>query len=434
MIPRYTTKKMKDIWSEESKFRNWARVEEAVLKAKVKLGFLKINIPDNLADSLEIDPNEINRIEKEKTKHDVIAFLMHTSPQLPKELRPYWHAGMTSYDTQDTALSLQLIASVELLAKRVKKLQDVIKKKAYKYKKTPQIGRTHGVHAEPITFGVKLANWYSEFSRHADRLRKLRERVAVGKTSGAVGMYSLDPRIEKEACKMLGLKPITATQIISRDITAEYVSTFALIAGTVEKIGVTIRTLQRTEIQEAQEYFDPKNQRGSSAMPHKRNPISFENLSGMANMMRGYAVTALGTISTWDERDISNSGQERIFLPDASILLDYMLNRLAGSLEKLIIHPGRMKENIFLTKGLVFSQEVQTLLAQKSSLPREEAYKIVRDIAQACRENKKDFFEALRKNKEVKKYLNEKDLKKCFDLNAKFKHVDFIFDKVFKNT
>lgn len=424
---------MKDIWSEESKFRNWARVEEAVLKAKVELGFLKISIPDNLADSLKIDPEEINHIEKEKTKHDVIAFLMHTSPQLPEELRPFWHAGMTSYDTQDTALSLQLVASVELLADRVKNLQNIIKKKAYKYKKVPQIGRTHGVHAEPITFGVKLANWYSEFSRHTARLQKLREGVAVGKISGAVGMYTLDPEIEKEACQILGLEPITATQIISRDIIAEYVSTLAIIAGTVEKIGVTIRTLQRTEILEAQEYFDSKNQRGSSAMPHKRNPISFENISGMANMMRGYAVTAFGTISTWDERDISNSGQERIFLPDASILLDYMLHRLAGSLEKIIVHPGRMKENIFLTKGLIFSQEVQTLLAQKSNLPREEAYKIVRDIAQACWDSKKDFFEALDKNKKVRKYLSEKDLKKCFDLDAKLKHADFIFKKVFKN-
>ena len=342
MISRYSTKEMNQIWSEEAKFRNWARVEEAVLQAKIKIGLLDVKIPENLIESIKINPEEINRIEKDITKHDVIAFLIHTSPQLPEELRPLWHAGMTSYDTQDTALSLQLVSSIDLLLDRVKKNKEVLKNKAFEYKDIPQIGRTHGVHAEPITFGVKMAKWYDEMSRQEDRLKKLRDRVAVGKISGAVGMYTLDPQIEEETCQILGLKPIIATQIISRDIIAEYVSTLAIIAGTVEKISVNIRTLQRTEILEAQEYFDQKKQRGSSAMPHKRNPISFENLSGMANMMRGYAVTALGTISTWDERDISNSGQERIFLPDASILLDYMLNRLAGSLEKLIAYPEKM--------------------------------------------------------------------------------------------
>jgi adenylosuccinate lyase len=306
-----------------------------------------------------------------------------------------------------------------------------LKGKAFEYKDVAQIGRTHGVHAEPITFGVKIAKWYDEFTRQEDRLKKMHERVAVGKISGAVGMYTLDPRIEEETCRILGLKPIIATQIISRDIIAEYVSTLAIISGTVEKICVNIRTLQRTEILEAQEYFDPQNQRGSSAMPHKRNPISFENLSGMANMMRGYAVTALGAISTWDERDISNSGQERIYLPDASTLLDYMLNRLTGSLEKLIAYPEKMKENLNLTKGLVFSQNVQTLLAKKSNLPREDAYKIVRDIAQKCWESREDFLEALRKNKEVMKYINAKELEECFDLKNKLKHVDYIFEKVF---
>ena len=431
MISRYSTKEMNQIWSEEAKFRHWARVEEAVLQAKIKLGLLDVKIPEKLVESIKIDPEEINRIEKEITKHDVIAFLIHTSPQLPEELRTFWHAGMTSYDTQDTALSLQLAASIDLLIDRVKKVKKVLKGKAFEYKNVAQIGRTHGVHAEPITFGVKLAKWYDEFARHEDRLKKARDQVSVGKISGAVGMYTLNPQIEEETCRILGLKPIIATQIISRDIIAEYVSTLTIIAGTVEKIGVNIRTLQRTEIIEAQEYFDAQNQRGSSAMPHKRNPISFENLSGMANMMRGYAVTALGAISTWDERDISNSGQERIYLPDASILLDYMLNRLAGSLEKLIVYPEKMKENIFLTKGLVFSQNVQTLLAEKSSLPREDAYTIVRDIAQNCWESREDFHEALRKNKEVMKYISEKELEKCFDLKNKLKHVDYIFEKVF---
>lgn len=431
MISRYSTEEMSQIWSNENKFRNWVKVEAAVLQAKVNLGLLKVKIPKNLVESIKIEAEEINRIEKEITKHDVIAFLMHTSPQLSEELRPYWHAGMTSCDTQDTALSLQLVASIDFMLDRVKKIKDVLKKRAFEYKDVAQIGRTHGVHAEPITFGVKLAKWHDEFNRHIDRLNKLRKRVAVGKISGAVGMYSLDPRIEEETCRLLDLEPIIATQIISRDIIAEYVSTLAIIAGTVEKICVNVRTLQRTEILEAQEYFDPKNQRGSSAMPHKRNPISFENLSGMANIMRGYAVTALGAISTWDERDISNSGQERIFLPDASILLDYMLNRLTGSIGKLIVYPEKMKENLNLTKGLVFSQNVQTLLAEKSNLPREDAYKIVRDIAQKCWESREDFHAALQKNKEVMKHISPKELEECFDLKNKLKHVDYIFEKVF---
>ncbi|MFA5872084.1 MAG: adenylosuccinate lyase [Parcubacteria group bacterium] len=432
MIPRYTTEEMQKIWNEEAKFRNWAKVETAVLQAKVSLNLLNATVPENLIETLQIIPTEIDHIEKEITKHDVIAFLMHTSPQLPEELRPHWHAGMTSYDTQDTALSLQLVASVRQIIARVKNLKAVLKEKAFKYKYTPQIGRTHGVHAEPITFGTKLAKWYDEFSRHERRLEKLLEQVSVGKVSGAVGMYTLDPKIEEETCKLLGLKPVMATQIISRDIIAEYVSTLAIIAGTIEKIAVTVRTLQRTEILEVQEYFDMKKQRGSSAMPHKRNPIAHENISGMANMLRGYAVTALGTISTWDERDISNSGQERIFLPDASILLDYMLARLVGLMEKWIVYPERMEDNLNLTKGLVFSQNVQALLAEKSNLPREDAYKIVRDIAQQCWESREDFREALQKNTDVMEYLSSEELEGCFDINTKLKYVDYIFEKVFE--
>lgn len=431
MLKRYSTDEMQAIWDEKAKFLNWARVELAVIQAKNNLGMIEVEIPENLIESLEIDPEEIDRIEKEVTRHDMIAFLMHTSPQLPGQLRPHWHAGMTSYDTEDTALSLRLVASVDILKARIEKVKKILKAKALEYKNTSQIGRTHGVHAEPITFGVKLAKWYDEFARHLDRLNKLRERVAVGKISGAVGMYTLDPKVEEETCKILGLKPVMATQIISRDIIAEYVATLAIVAGTIEKIAVTIRTLQRTEIGEVQEYFDQKNQRGSSAMPHKRNPWGHENVSGMANVVRGYAGMALGTISTWDERDLANSGQERIYLPDSSILLDYMFARITREMEKWIVHPERMKENLELTKGLVFSQEVQKLLAEKSGLPREDAYKIVRDIAQDCWGKKTDFRQALEKNKKVMKYLSEKDLAKCFDLAKKLKYADYIFENIF---
>ncbi len=431
MIERYGTDEMRGIWGEKEKFINWVGVEVAVLRAKVKLGELDVKIPEDLGDFIDIIVDEINRIEKEVIKHDVIAFLMHTSPQLPEELRPYWHHRMTSYDTQDTALGLQLRTSVDILTEKAKRLMGIIKKRALEYKYTAQIGRTHGVHAEPITFGVKLVNWYDEFNRHLTRLIKLRELVSVGKISGAVGMYTLNPQIEELTCKYLGLKSIIATQIISRDIIAEYVSTLAIIGGTIEKICVNIRTLQRTEILEAQEFFS-ETQRGSSAMPHKRNPISSENLSGMTRVLRGYVVTALENQNTWDERDLANSGPERIILPDASILLDYMLARLAKIIEEWIIYPERMKKNLDITKGLIFSQEVQSLIAKNSGLPREEAYKIVRDIAQNCWENGKDFAKELSLNQEITKYVTGSELVKCFDLQEKIKHVDYIFEKVFR--
>ena len=430
MQKRYTTEKMEKIWSEEAKFKNWAKVELAVLRARTIAGELKLNIPENLLDKIEIDINEIDRIEKEKTKHDVIAFLMHTSPQLPEEIRPHWHEKMTSYDTQDTALSLQLIDSINLLETRLKKLMETIKMRALEYKYTPKMGRTHGVHAEPITFGVQLANYYAELKRHSIRLEKTKEQVSVGKISGAVGVYTLNPKIENIACSILGLKPIIATQIISRDIIADYISTVAIIGGTIEKICVNIRTMQRTEILEAQEFFS-KTQRGSSAMPHKRNPIGAENLSGMSRVLRGYVVTALENQNTWDERDIANSGPERIIIPDASILLDYMLKRVEKIISKWIIYPENMKKNLELTKGLIFSQNVQALIANKSNLPREEAYALVREVAQRCWETKEDFFEALLTADYIMKYTEKDELKSCFNLNNKIKHVDHIFNKVF---
>ncbi len=431
MLKRYAKKEMDEIWQEKTKFTTWVYVEIAVLIAKVELGELKVKIPRDLTKSIEIIVEEINRIEKDITKHDVIAFLMHTSAQLPEELRPYWHERMTSYDTQDTALNILLINSLTLLITEIADLMSQIRIKAEHYKYAPQIGRSHGVHAEPITFGVKLANWYDELNRHLQRLKRLKKLVAHGKISGAVGMYTLNPEIEKLACEKLSLKPIIATQIISRDIIADYITTLAIIGGTIEKICVNIRTLQRTEIMEAQEYFSP-TQRGSSAMPHKRNPIGSENLSGMARVLRGYAITAMENQNTWDERDLANSGAERIILPDASILIDYMLTRLSGIIKKLIIYPDKMKKNIYLTKGLIFSQEVQALVADKSQLPREDAYKLVRDIAQKCWDTKDDFMEALLGDRKIMSYVTKEELKKCFDLEAKLQHVDYIFKQVFE--
>jgi adenylosuccinate lyase len=430
MLRRYSNPQMAEIWSEENKFRNWVRVEAAVLRAKKALGMIPHAIPNNLEKRISINVEEIYRIESDITKHDVIAFLMHTSSQLPKKLQPHWHNGMTSYDTQDTGLSLQLVASVDALFVLVGELAYAIKDKALIHKNYPMIGRTHGVHAEPITFGVKLANWYDEIKRHYTRLAELRRKVAVGKISGAVGMYTLDPEIEKLTCSMLGLGPIIATQIISRDIIAEYLSTIALIGGTIEKIGVNIRTLQRSEIREVQEYFS-STQRGSSAMPHKRNPIGSENVSGLARVLRGYDLAAMENQNTWDERDLANSGAERIILPDASILLAYMLARLTKIIKGLVVNTKRMRLNIGLTKGLVFSQNVQSLYAAKSKMPREDAYRVVQEIAQRCWDEDKNFVEALLNDTRIKKVLNEKEIMDCFDLDGKLVHTSHIFREVF---
>lgn len=301
------------------------------------------------------------------TGHDVKAFLEHTNPQLPPELRPYWHDDMTSYDTQDTATCLTLVESVQILKAQLSDLLETVYGKALAHKYTPMIGRTHGIHAEPITLGVKLANWYAELARHHLSL---------------------------------------------------------------EEMAITIRTLQRTEIREMQEFFR-KGQTGSSAMPHKRNPIGPENLSGMGRVMRGYALMADESIQTWDERSIDNSGPERIYLPDASILLHYMLRRMTGVLKRIIIFPDRMMQNIWMTKNLVFSQEITSLVVKKSGLPREAAYKLVYDIAQSCWESNLNFFCALLNNKELMGCVDVADLLPCFDLNSKLKHVDHIFKMVF---
>ncbi|MFH1427254.1 MAG: adenylosuccinate lyase [Patescibacteria group bacterium] len=430
MIERYSTKEMSKIWSELTKFTNWAKVEIAVLKAKVKTGYLGVEIPKNLIRRIKISVEEINRIEADVTKHDVIAFLMHTSKQLPENLQPFWHELMTSYDTQDTALSLQLIASIKQLQSRLDQLKREIKKRALEFKYTPQIGRSHGIHAEPITFGVKLANYYAELERHEKRLKRLKKMLAVGKISGAVGMYTLNPLIEETACKILKLKPIISTQIISRDLIAEYITTIAIIGGTLEKIAINLRTMQRTEILEVQEFFDI-NQRGSSAMPHKKNPIGSENITGLAKVLHGYVIPALENISTWDERDISNSSAERVMLPDASQLLDYMMKRLTNIISKLLVYPSRMRKNLGLTKGLIFSQDVQALVTKKSNLPREKAYGLVRDVALDCWKTGDDFLFTLLQNKTIMSYVNDKELTACFVLDAKLQHVDYIFEKVF---
>lgn len=431
MLKRYSRNEMSNVWSEANKFFNWLLVEVAVLKARRKIGELIHEIPPDLAEKININPEEINRIEKEVTKHDVIAFLAHISPQFPEELRPWLHRGLTSYDIGDTALSLQLRASAHILIKTLVKLMDAIKTVALGHKYVPEIGRTHGIHAEPITFGVKLANWHDELKRHFNRLRNLSVSVSVGTISGAVGMYTINPKIEELVCEELGLKPIISTQIISRDIVAEYMSTLGIIAATIGKISTNLRLLSQTEIGEIMEPFS-KDQKGSSAMPHKKNPIGSENLSGLMRVVCSNVQVAYENLATcWHERSLDNSGSERVIIADSSILLDYAMARLAGITESMRVFPEKMKRNLNQTKGLVFSQEVMMLVAEKSGLPREEAHTLVRDAALECWENGRDFLEALLGNDSIMRYVSRSEISDAFKLSNKLLYVDYIFTKVF---
>jgi adenylosuccinate lyase len=427
MLKRYSRADMAQIWSDKSRFGYWVAVEVAVLRAKVQLGLIQVQVPDDLEDRIVIDVSEIERIE-ERTSHDVTAFLEHTSAQLPDDLKPHWHDKMTSYDTQDTALGLQLDASLNLILRGLENLMEVIHDLGLKHTDTAMIGRTHGVHAEPITFGVKAANWHAELARHSRRLQAVQNRAAVGKLSGAVGMYTLPPQVEEKVCEMLGLKPTIATQIISRDIHAEYLFVLALIAGTIAKIATNGRLMQQTEIGELQEAFG-KNQTGSSAMPHKRNPIGQENETGMARMMRGYALVGLENQDTWHERDLANSGPERIVLPDASILLDYMINRMRRIIQGWVVNPDRMMENLDKIGGLIYSQDVVALLTEKAGLPRQVAYTIVREIAQACITSRGNFCDALLADERVTSIVSVDDIRNCFSLPEKLKYVGYVMER-----
>jgi adenylosuccinate lyase len=422
---------MGKLWSEEIKFRFWLLVEIAVLKARQKLGEIKGEIHDNFDIEIVIDPAEINRIEKEITKHDVVAFLTHVNPQFPEHLRSWLHRGMTSYDVVDTALMLTMKQSLEFILDKLDQLMIVLKEKAFEHKYTAMIGRTHGVHAEPITLGVKLANWYAELGRQKARLERALETVSVGKISGAVGMYTLPPKVEALALKELGLKPVIATQIISRDIITEVLGVLANVAATIGKISLNIRLAARTEIQEMMEFFDA-HQKGSSAMPHKKNPIGSENLCGlMRQVVANFTVAAENQANCWEERGLDNSGVERVILPDSMILVDYALDRLTGIIKKMLVFPENMARNLNLTRGLVFSQDVMMLVAEKSDLPREKAHTLVRNVAIRCWETRADFLEALCNSKRIRKYASKKDLARCFDLDKKLQYVDFIFSRVF---
>ena len=429
MISRYSRKEMSKIWSEEAKFRQWLRVEIAVCKAWTKYGRIPTEATNTISKRAKIDVERINELEK-ILKHDFLAFLTALSENIGDDSR-YLHLGLTSSDILDTAFALQLKDAATLLIDDMKMLKGVLKKLAFKHKMTPIIGRTHGIHAEPTTLGLIFALWYDEMARNLDRLNRARDIISVGKISGAVGTYAnIPPEVEQYACKVLKLKPASiSTQIVQRDIHADYFLTLSIVATSIEKVATYIRHFQRTEVQELEEPFT-EGQKGSSAMPHKRNPILSENLCGLARLVRSYALTSLENIPLWHERDISHSSVERVIGPDATILLDFMLNRLTYILDSAKIYPKNIKRNLDLTRGLIHSQKVLLKLVDKG-LSREKAYEIIQKNAIKTWNARLHFREILLKDKDVKNHLSKEELDECFKIENDLKYVDHIFERVF---
>ena len=429
MLERYSRERMKQIWSEENKYRTWLKVEILAAEAWAELGVIPKEAAEEIRAKADFDEKRILEIEKE-TRHDVIAFLTNVAEYVGPAAR-YLHWGLTSSDMLDTAMALRMKEAMDIIIEDVEECLETIKRRALEHKNTVMIGRSHGIHAEPITFGLKLAIWYDEMKRNLKRLKAARETISTGKISGAVGTFAhVDPRVEEYVCEKLGLKPApVSNQIVQRDRYAEVFTALAILAGTVEKIATEIRHLQRTEVLEAEEYFR-KGQKGSSAMPHKRNPILSENLCGLARMVRAYCVPALENIPLWHERDISHSSVERFICPDGFITADFMLARLNGLLSKLVVYPENMKKNLNLLKGLIFSQQVLLRLTQKG-VSREDAYRIVQRRAMEVWEGKGTFKELLLEDKELSKYLSREEIEEIFDINYHLKHVDTIFHRVF---
>ena len=430
MISRYSRKELVSIWSEENKYKIWLDVEIAAAEAMEKYKIIPKGVASLVKKKGKIKVKRIHDIEA-KVKHDVIAFLTSITEQAGLKAR-YLHQGMTSSDVLDTTLNIQLVQSGNILLRDIDKILSVLKKQAKKYKLTPCIGRSHGIHAEPITFGLKLASFYEEFKRNKLRLKDAIENVSTCAISGAVGTFAnINPKVETYVAKKLKLKaePIS-TQIIPRDRHAHYFSVLGIIAGSVERVATEIRHLQRSEVYELQEYFS-KDQKGSSAMPHKKNPILSENLTGLARMVRSYVIPALENISLWHERDISHSSVERNIGPDANITLDFALVRLSGILEKMIVYPKTMIKNLNLTRGLVFSQEVMLELT-KSGIAREKAYRLVQSHAKASFAKNTNLLTLLKSDKSITGKISEKRLDKIFTYDKHLKNVNYIFKRVFK--
>ena len=430
MITRYSRKELVDIWSEENKYKIWLSVEIAAAEAMEKYKIIPKGVASTVKKKGKIKVNRIHQIES-KVKHDVIAFLTSITEQAGLKAR-YLHQGMTSSDVLDTSLNIQLVQSGKILSNDIDKILSILKRKSKKYKLTPCIGRSHGIHAEPITFGLKLASYYEEFKRNKKRLKVAIDEISTCAISGAVGTFAnIDPRVEIYVSKKLKLKPEPiSTQIIPRDRHAHYFSVLGIIAGSIERLSTEIRHLQRSEVYELQEYFS-KNQKGSSAMPHKKNPILSENLTGLARMIRSYVTPALENIALWHERDISHSSVERNIAPDANITLDFALVRLANILENMVIYPKNMLNNLNLTKGLIFSQEIMLELA-KTGVSREKAYKIVQNLAKTSFNRNLKLIDLVKKDKLISSKISYKQIDKIFSYSKHFKNINYIFKRVFK--
>ncbi len=429
MIPRYTRQEMARIWSQENIFTTWLRIEILVCEAWAELGKVPRSSLRIIKEKASFDVKRIEEIERE-VKHDVIAFLTCVSEKVGPESR-YIHMGLTSSDILDTSLACLLKEASGIIINDVRDLMGAIKKRALEHRDTLMIGRTHGIHAEPMTLGHKLAIWYEEMGRNLERMERAREVISYGKISGAVGNYAhVPPFVESYVCERLGLKPArVSSQIIQRDRHAEFFTTLAIMATSLEKFAVEIRHLQRTEVFEAEELFT-KGQKGSSAMPHKRNPILSENICGLARLMRSYAQASLDNIPLWHERDISHSSVERVIAPDATILMDFMLNRMRGIIENLTVYPERMERNLNLLKGLPFSQRVMLGLVEKG-LTREEAYRIVQRCAMRVWEEGIGFEEALSQDGELSRSMTREEISSLFDYSYFTRHNDEIMRRVF---
>jgi adenylosuccinate lyase len=423
---------MEAIWSPENRYRKWLDIEILACEAMTARGEIPEVSMKNIRERAGFDVDRIDEIEK-TTKHDVIAFLTSVTEKVGEDGR-FIHRGLTSSDILDTSLGLLLREAAEILIGDIDLLLNAIKKKAFAHKNTLMIGRSHGIHAEPITFGLKMALWHAEMERNRERMVRAKETISVGKLSGVVGTFSfIDPAIEEYVCGKLGLKPApVSSQIVQRDRHAEYFATLAIVASSLDKFSQEIRLLQRTEVREAEEYFSP-GQKGSSAMPHKRNPVLSENLSGLSRLMRSYAVAAMEDVALWHERDISHSSVERVIGPDATILLDFMLGRFADLIDKLVVYPERMLANLRMTKGIIFSQMVLLKLIEKG-ISREGAYAIVQRNAMRSWQEGLEFRDLLLQDGEVMSRLNPDDLEGVFQVGNFLKQVDFIFKRVFAET
>jgi len=428
LISRYTLPEMGRIWTDENRFRIMMEIELAVCEALAELGEIPREAVINIKKKVRFSLGKIKEIES-KVHHDVIAFVSSLSESVGREGR-YIHLGLTSSDILDTALAIQMVQAVDILIGDVENLSRTLKNRAIEHKNTVMVGRTHGVHAEPTTFGLKLALWYQETLRSLERLRRARQVIGVGKISGAVGTYAhVNPGVELYVCKKFSLKPAPiSTQIIQRDRHAEYLSILALVAGSLEKFGLEIRNLQRTEILEVEEYFSP-TQKGSSAMPHKRNPITCERICGLARLVRSNALASLENIALWHERDITHSSVERVIIPDSTILLDYMLQKFENIVKRLIVYPDNMNKNLEKSRNAIFSQRVLLELVKKG-LSREKAYELTQRNAMRAWKEGSEYREFLKKDKEVGKYLTKREIDACFDLKYYLRYVDKIFERL----